>query len=214
MCSSAVGSCPPARMSMDVAGASGALLLCTSRAKADTSSAVSLRCMCRWGAEPRAADRWPEDDAPAERWAAAPDEHDHAPGLCQLLPYTQPAGREASGHVHHAGCRQCKCWCPAASCSGALLSYLCLYLHTHTIGYSERDSPPMQTMCSTRCWQTPHSACRQMMGAAVTCRLPQQPMEAERLRAAGNTLRGILPRTSFQESNERQVMCLPALQPV
>ena len=62
---------------------------------------------------------------------------------------------------------------------------------------SKRGSPPMQTMCSTRCWQTPHSACRQMMGAAVMCRLPQQPMEAERLRTAGTPLRGILPRTSF-----------------
>ena len=62
---------------------------------------------------------------------------------------------------------------------------------------SEWGKPPMQTMCSTRCWQTPHSACRQMMGAAVMCRLPQQPMEAERLRTAGNPLRGILPRTSF-----------------
>ena len=44
--------------------------------------------MRRWGAEPRAADRWPEDDAPAERWAAAPEEHDHAPGLCQVSCHT------------------------------------------------------------------------------------------------------------------------------
>ena len=183
-------------MAKQMEGASGVLLLCTYSTKADTSSAQSSRCMRRWGAEPRAADRWPEDDAPAERWAAAPEEHDHAPGLCQVSCHTHSL-QEGQWARPSRWLQTMQTLVPSSQlqwCSTVVpmcvLARACNWL-------SKRDCPPMQTMCSTRCWQTPHSACRRMMGAAVMCRLPQQPMEAERLRTAGNPLRGILPRSSF-----------------